>query len=156
MNYDRIIIELMDRVSRLEEEMNLLKSVSSVSDCSPIISSGRDKTKYMINGVKYGKSRLALAIVNEYLKRNPDCTASDLFSTFDKSLQGALGVIRPLTEVKEKYSQPAMRFFCKADEIIHTNDGDCVVCSQWSSANIQNLIIRADQLGITVLEIKKN
>ena len=161
MNYDRIILELMDRVAALEKEVAALRSASTPSTPSPTapvtdipLYNGRDKTKYMLNGVRYGKNRLALAIVSEYCKTAPsNITAEELMATFDKSLQGSLGVIRTLSDVQDSYEDHAKRFFCRPDEIIHTQTEDCVVCSQWGIANIGNIIARAKELGINITTI---
>ena len=160
MNYDRIILELMDRVAALEEEVATLKSQVATSDApsAPTVAeapnyNGRDKTKYMLNGVRYGKNRLALAIVTEYCKCVPNVTAATLMATFDKSLQGSLGVIRTLSDVKKSYDDYERRFFCQPGEIIHTQTEECVVCTQWGIANIGNIIARAKELGINVTAI---
>lgn len=151
MNYDRFILELLDRVSALEEEVALLKSQLSLPVAAPSqTSEGRDKTKYILNGIRYGKNRLALAIVTEYRNAHPEITAEELMSVFDKSLQGSLGVLRPLEDVKKSYLDYEKRFFCRLDEIIHTKTADCVVCTQWGVSNIGNIIARAKELGITI------
>ncbi len=160
MNYDRIILELMDRVAALEEEVAALKSQKVASDVLPTTHAtegrtytGRDKTKYMLNGIRYGKNRLALAIVSEYCKTVPNVTATTLMATFDRSLQGSLGVIRTLTDVKNSYEDYERRFFCQPGEVIHTQTEDCVVCTQWGIANIGNIIARAKELGINITTI---
>lgn len=158
MNYDRLILELMDRVSALEDEVATLKKQNTVFDKTPInnneikspIYNSRDKTKYILNGTRYGKNRLVLAIVTEYFKRNPDVSAETLISTFSKSLQGSLGVVRTLNDVKNNYFDYEKRFFCKPNEIIHTHTDDCVVCTQWGVSNINSIIARAKELGINV------
>lgn len=160
MNYDRLILELMDRVSVLEDEIALLKNQKMISEqpsktiqIDSSIYNGRDKTKYMLNGVRYGKNRLVLAVVKEYIKRNPNIPANNLIATFDSSLQGSLGVIRLLADVKMRYSDHEKRFFCRPDEIIHTQTDDCVVCTQWGVGNIGNFLARARELGINVTTI---
>lgn len=161
MNYDRIILELMDRVATLEDEVRALKAERASADIpsevypeveTPIYN-GRDKTKYILNGVRYGKNRLVLAIVTEYFRRNPSLTASELIAAFDRSLQGSLGVVRTLDDVATSYSDYEKRFFCQPDEIIHTSTGKCVVCTQWGVGNIGNVIARAKELGIGVTVI---
>ena len=161
MNYDRIILELMDRVAALEDEVRALKAERRSADIpaevypeveTPIYN-GRDKTKYILGGVRYGKNRLVLAIVTEYFRRNPSLTADELIATFDRSLQGSLGVIRTLDDITASYSDFEKRFFCQPDEIIYTSTGKCVVCTQWGVGNIGNIIARAKELGISVTVI---
>ena len=162
MNYDRLILELMDRVSQLEKEVTELKKQQTASPAaapaptaSPAPTSpttvriGRDTTKYMLDGVKHGKSRLVLAVVQKYLKEHPGITAAELLATFDRSLQGSMGVIRTLEEAK-RYNLHDRRFFCDDGEIITIDGVPYVVCSQWSNSNINNIIVRAKELGINV------
>lgn len=162
MNYDRVILELIDRISRLESEVSALKEeFSQFSNSSEYdeegnnisTSTARDTTKYILDGKRYGKNRLVLAVVRKYIESHPNISASQLMSAFDKSLQGSLGVIRSLNDVKNSYSDYERRFFCQPEEIIHTSTEDCVVCTQWGKFNIGNFIVRAKQLDITIDEI---
>ncbi|MDR1828664.1 MAG: hypothetical protein LBR29_10070 [Methylobacteriaceae bacterium] len=165
MNYDRIILELMDRVSRLEDEVAALKqSVGSGSRndaplydsyVADVMPSRRDTTKYLFDGKYYGKNRLVLAVVKKYAGMNPDITAEKLTGTFDKSIQGSLGVVQTWKEVKEKgYADPERRFFMSDDEVIETRTGRCVVCTQWASENIKRFIARALELGFDITPIR--
>lgn len=159
MNYDRVILELMDRVCQLEEEVASLKqqlATSTEPSLEPVVETpvrvGRDTTKYELDGVRYGKSRVALAIVKEYLKRHPEVTASAQLTAkgvFEKALQGSMAVIRPLAEAKT-YAGYEKRFFCSDDEMLSLDDGVFVVSSQWSANNVDRLINRAKELGIDV------
>lgn len=161
MNYDRLILELMERVSVLEDEVGELKK--KVSEQAPedetyssgsTDSAGRDTTKYILDGRKYGKNRLVLAVVKKYMESNPNTTADELLEIFDKSLQGSLGVVRILSEVKANYTDYKTRFFTLPDELIKTATEDCAVCSQWGIGNIGNILSRAKQLGIDITIVK--
>ncbi|MBE5936082.1 MAG: hypothetical protein E7262_09870 [Lachnospiraceae bacterium] len=166
MNYDRIILELLDRVSSLEEEVKELKrNQNKVKDYqndtnvnndfgSSRDSYGRDTTKFILDGKRYGKGKLVHAIVDKYVSLNPNITASQLMLTFDRSLQGSYGVVRTLDDVKVNCSDYSRRFFTSPEYIIHTSTEDCVVCSQWGTFNIGNILARADQLGIEIQIIK--
>ena len=161
MNYDRVILEMLGRISVLEEEIKLLKEKSETVEESNYFQSGnisasgntKDTTKYLFDGKKYGKNRLALAIVSKYISENSTITALHLMTTFDKSLQGSLGVVRTVKDAQISYADPERRFFMRPDEVIHTSTDDCVVCSQWGSFNIGNLVARARDLGFVIKEI---
>lgn len=173
MNYDRIILELLDRVSALEDEVKLLREAQerSVEQQSNVVSmegrdaeefqngssgqiyGGRDTTKYILDGKKYGKNRLVLAVVRKYLEDHPDVSAGKLMMIFNRSLQGSLGVVRTLQDVKSSYSDYERRFFCQPDELIHTTTETCVVCTQWGKHNIGNMIAMAKNLGIEITVI---
>lgn len=164
MNYDRIILELMDRVATLEDEVKALqkelvnKHEENISDNFCLSktkeTTSRDTTKFFLNGKKYGKNRLVLAIVQKYVQMHPDITAAQLMLIFDKSLQGSLGVVRTLEDVKTTCSDYQIRFFTSPDELITTKTDTCVVCTQWGVSNIGNILARAEQLGIEIQIIK--
>lgn len=162
MNYDRIILELMDRVSVLEDEVKKLKNERTVSDVvkpeletpTQSYSNGRDTTKYILDGKKYAKNRLVLAVVKKYMTMNPGISASELIGAFDKSLQGSLGVVRTLDDVERNCSDYKTRFFANPDELIQTRTQPCVVCTQWGIANIGNIVARAKQLGIEIQAVR--
>lgn len=167
MNYDRVILELLNRVSTLEEAVAQLKSAVADSadnspeqqhidsadeqdDISPTSLTGRDTTKYIFDGKRYGKNRLVLAVVQKYVSINPGISAEKLLTTFDKSIQGSLGVIRLAKEVQYSYSDYERRFFFQPNEIIRTSTDDCVVCTQWGKFNIGNFVARAEQLDMHI------
>ena len=157
MKYEHIILDLLDRVSKLEKEVETLKTSGTTaaapkahaSSAPATVRIGRDTTKYILDGVKYGKSRLVLAIVRKFYEEHPDISAEDFIATFDRSLQGSLGVIRRLDDVRS-YSLHERRFFCGDGEKFTIDGVDYVVCTQWSNANINNMIVRAKELGINV------
>ena len=166
MNYDRVILELLDRVAKLEDEVSRLKqNKSSVIelqsdenenkknylDYSP--SSKKDTTRYVFKGQVCGKNRLVLAVVHEYFKEHPNISSNELLLVFDRKLQGSLGVVRELEELKKTSSEYRRRFFIAPNEIIRTTTGDCVVCSQWGIGNIGDFIKRANSLGYDIQTI---
>lgn len=161
MNYDRIILEVLERISKLEDEIKELKEKKQVNVNSegygksePTAQTKKDKTKYILDGRIYVKNRLALAIVKKYVDMHPDVTADQLLGIFDKSLQGSFGAVQKFKDVKHNYKNLPRRFFTEDDEIIKTKTDLCVVCSQWGIYNIGNIIERARQLGIEVSAVK--
>ncbi len=173
MNYERFILELFERVAILEEKVSCLENAKTDGDqVSELKNSDknsvpkgflavfpkkagannlRDTTRYLFDGKKYGKNRLVLAVVKKYMAdNNDDLYSFELMSTFDRSLQGSLGVVRTLEDAIKSCKDPEMRFFCRPDEIIHALDEDCVVCTQWAASNITNLIKRAEELGMQI------
>ena len=165
MNNDKQMLEAPDRVSALEDHVAKLDKALLHGQQDDIGSEtnkktakpGRDTSKYRFNGEIYCKNRLVLAVVQKYAKESPNIAAGDLMSAFDKSLQGSLGVVRPLEGLKDKYADFERRFFTKPHEIIRTSTGDCVVCTQWGKSpkpNINAFLRRARQLKYEISEIK--
>ena len=93
MNYDRIILDLINRVSALEDNMRNLKT-RNANKSSETESTFRDTTKYILDGKRYGKNRLVLSIIRKYMTISSNVSAEELTQVFDKSLQGSLGVVR--------------------------------------------------------------
>ena len=177
MHYENIILEMLERIKILEKEVAKLKteilpyeipprlkiavapneehkqeredSLYKTEQHKPV---GRDKTKYLFEGNVYLKNRLVLAVVQAYVRDNPDITSLDLKAAFDKSLQGSIGVVEN-KEVAMRRNEYYVRFFTKPDEVIHVVDCEMYVCSQWGILNIPNFLKRASQLGYIIEEI---
>lgn len=162
MNYERTILTLLERVAILEEEVKLLnnripekeKNYNYVKSNNAKILNEKDKTKYILDGKKYGKGRLVLATIKKYMKKNPNTSAEELKKVFDKSLQGSLGVIQTLDEAKQNCPDYRKRFYTSGEEMIFTSTEKCVVCTQWGIVNIGAFLLRANQLGIDIETIK--
>ena len=169
MDYSQIILELMGRIQTLEKDVaELKKNISSVSSLhqsasittqnthqyqaySPqaIPTGKRDTTRYMFENNVYLKNRLVLAVVHAYVRDNPNITREELKTVFPKSLQGSIGVVE-FEEIAKLRSDYTVRFFSKYDEIIHLDDGDMYVCTQWGILNIPNFIKCATQLDYKI------
>ena len=170
MENTELILKLVNKIYELEEKIRLieteirdLKSVAQsettniknglqLQNLPPISKSQRDKTKYLYNGNIYLKNRLVLAVVTDYLKSHPSITREELKVTFNKSLQGTLGVVEfaEIAELKNDYN---VRFFCKPNETLNFDDGKMYVCSQWGIINIPRFLHYAKNLGFEIQEI---
>ena len=96
----------------------------------------RDHTKYNFNNEKYGKGRLVLAVVKQYVDDHPNTTFDELLEKFPKRRQGSLGVFEEISKIQDD-----TRYFCKDNEIITLNDDTKIaVCSEWAKSNIDNFI----------------
>lgn len=161
MEYNELLLEVLNRIVKLEKEVEELKnnrntnekvlSEKLIVDDKP---QQRDKTRYMFNGNVYLKNRLVLAVVKDYVLSNPEIMCKELKEVFDKSLQGSIGVIEYENIAKQR-GDYQVRFFAKEDEIIKLKDGNMLACSQWGILNIPNFIKRAEQLGYTIEQIIK-
>lgn len=181
MEYEKIILDLMQRVMELEKEVKELKKwkedfdkedddsdswCSACMDMPKINDSGfassryndlgaratKDKTKYMFKGVIYPKNRLVLAVVTDYVKNHPSITEEELKEVFNKSLQGSIGVVEDIETAKTR-SDYNVRFFAESDEVLNVADGKMIVCTQWGITNIGNFLFRARMLGYEIEEI---
>ena len=160
MEYKELILDMLNRIVKLEKEVELLKKEKTPSE---VISKEtfieerpvqRDKTRYMFNGNVYLKNKLVLAVIKDYVSKNQLITCNELKNFFDKSLQGSIGVVEYETIAKQRKDYQ-VRFFTKNDEVLQLIDGNMFVCSQWGVLNISNFIKRADQLGYKIEQISR-
>ena len=158
MEYQELILDMLNRIVKLEKEVELLKKEKTPSEKisketfieeSP---AQRDKTRYMFNGNVYLKNKLVLAVVKDYVSKNQIITCNELKTVFDKSLQGSIGVVE-YEHIAKQRKDYQVRFFAKEDEILQLIDGNMFACSQWGVLNISNFIKRAEQLGYKIEQI---
>ena len=161
MEYKELILDMMNRIVKLEKEIELLKARGEMPSDSvhnantpDVISQQRDKTKYLFGGNIYHKNKLVLAVVKKYIEQHPDLTCGELKAAFNKSLQGSIGVVEYETIAKRRKDY-AVRFFSDEEEILHLADGNMFVCTQWGIGNIPNFIKRAEQLGFEIQSIER-
>ena len=109
----------------------------------------------MFNGNIYLKNKLVLAVIQDYVIKNPQVKCNELKSIFDKSLQGSIGVVE-LENVAIQRKDYQVRFFAKEKEVLRLPDGNMLVCSQWGILNISNFIKRAEQLGYSIEQILRD
>ena len=109
----------------------------------------KDYTKYTIEGVAgdFGKSKLALAIIGNYVSKN-SVDFAILNAAFPDECQGGIqGVFRKKEDVKD-----FKRYYM--DKPISLIDGtEIVVTNQWGIDNIPGLIKRANALGYAVKSV---
>lgn len=159
MEYNELLLDVLNRIVKLEKEVEILKSKEKAGETVLPISiddkpQQRDKTRYMFNGNVYLKNRLVLAIIKEFVSQNPNITCGELKAAFNKSLQGSIGVVE-IENIAKRRSDYKVRFFAEEDEIIKLSDGNMLVCSQWGITNIPSFIKRAKQLGFQIESIDK-
>lgn len=109
----------------------------------------RDTTKYSFKNHQHGKGKLVLAVIKDYVHRNPRGTFENLLKTFPKDLQGSIGVFNELEAVQKKYeNKNHKRHFVK--DIISLKDCNIVVCTEWGVDNINNFIKQAKLNGCVI------
>lgn len=105
--------------------------------------SKRDHTKYRFNGELYGKSRLALAVVQAFMKKHPRAKLDDV--------RDQLGSVVADVRTAKSRSKKYQRYFLQPDSIIKTADGKkAAVTNQWSLENIKTFLKHIADLGFKV------
>lgn len=117
----------------------------------------RDFTKYQFNGQVYGKGRLVLAVLQDYVSREKP-SLKQLMEVFPTEVQGRKGIFCTENEYSEKLKisdDVTKRFFNKEDEKLAVEGQKILVSTQWGEGNISQFIERSNNLGIHI-EITKN
>lgn len=122
----------------------------------------KDYTKYAFKGQTYGKGRLVLAVIQDYIENNPEVNFSSLKKAFPDSLQSpSKGSNRMGVFQKHEYAENInssygyKRYYSEQSELRQLADNNLIaVCSQWGIGNIGRFIKRAYELGYIIEEIK--
>lgn len=144
-------IETTDSVS--EEPINEVNDDSEDED-EDSASSGKDRTKYSINGEgRFGKNILATELVRKYVETHPDATAFDVVKAF-RSLGN---LVSHFVELQEDFNQrkdesPRVKTVsCKNENIYVSTNG-------WGGKDkMRELIdgVHSKDWGLTVTEIPR-
>jgi hypothetical protein len=108
----------------------------------------RDYTKFLFNGKAYGKGKLVLAVIQDYVQNHPNITYSQLKSVFPDKLQGT----ETFTTEKEAIIKKSVRNFIKPSELISLQDETISVSSQWGE-NFQKFLQHCKQMGIEINQV---
>ena len=119
------------------------------------ISPEKDFTKFSFNNFSYGKGRLVLAVVKEYVTNNPDVSFDELLTVFPAHLQGSQGVLSKHELALSIYDRTGYkRHFLKSEDLIELSGGTVAVSREWGKGNIDNFIRKAQSFGFTISPIK--
>ncbi|SHI16351.1 hypothetical protein [Desulfofustis glycolicus] len=111
----------------------------------------RDFSKFDFKGNAYGKGRLVLAIVKDYVQNHPGLNFGDLSEIFPKHLQGSHGVFNKESIANDIYQRTGhKRYYIKPEELIQLSDERIAVCSQWGKTNIYKLLRHVESLGYEI------
>lgn len=106
----------------------------------------KDYTKYIFNGQKYGKNRLVLAVIKDFVEKNPKLTYIQLKEKFPDILQGRETFT---TEIKAK-QKSIRRNFLQPNELITMADETIAISTQWGIANIKSFIKHCGKMNIEI------
>lgn len=108
----------------------------------------RDFTKYLFNGKKFGKSKLVLAVISDFVEKNQSIKLSQLKEKFPAHLQGS-EVFTTFEEANSKANNNNKRNFIKPDELITLGDDSTIAIStQWGINNINRFIDHCKSMDI--------
>ena len=161
-------------IEKVLSELNISISEKSAVISTPVIADTfaskakgkKDDTQYNFKGNEYGKGKLVLAVISDYVRSHPETAREKLKTIFPKKLQGSLEVVEDkeaaLTDYQSKLAQweqngkkknkPKFRFF---KEELQLSNGEMYVTTEWGSGNIDRFIYAAKKLGYKITEASK-
>jgi len=136
-----------DRIFEMRKAFeNKFKDDNIIIENQPKTSKSRDYSLYIFNDEIYNKRQLVLAVINKYIRDNPNITLEELQNIFVKNINGQYNVVDSFDNAKKKY--PERYFF---DDAINL-DQEIVVCNQWGKDNIPQFIQKANELGYDIIK----
>lgn len=142
-NQKLILAALYAISSDPEQEEDTRKNVQ---DALTSLSTGKDYTKYIFNGQKYGKNRLVLAVLKDFKDKNPGITYKEIQLEFPNTLQGTETLT---TEALAKQKRDR-RNFIKKNELIRLSDETIAISTEWGLGNINRFIDHCKEKGIDI------
>lgn len=112
--------------------------------------SSKDLSQYTFNSKSYGKGRLVLAVVKDYVDKNPKITLEKLKEIFPDKLQGSSGVFATKADALPANNGGYMRYFNKDEELVLLDDEVIAVSNQWGVRNIDKFLSAARNLGFKI------
>jgi len=110
----------------------------------------RDAVQYIFNGRTYGKGRLVLAVVEEYIKNHNNITLEGLHRLFPKEIQGSYFVVDSLEKAIEIVNRTHRKRHFIDNPIKLSNGEEVAVTIEWGKSNIEKFTTKAQNLGYTI------
>lgn len=111
----------------------------------------RDTTKYKFEGKVYGKGRLVLAVVKQYVDKYPSATFADLKAAFPKECQGRSGVFATAEEANIVFTTTGRkRHFLEPENLLRLSDSTIAISNQWGIGNIEEFTRKARSNGAII------
>jgi len=112
----------------------------------------KDTSKFQFNNTSFGKGRLVLAVIKQFVESNPETTYAEMERQFPKKCQGT-SVFLTVDEANHIFTETGhRRHFLKSEELIELSDATIAISNQWGIGNIYKFIDNAKDLGFDISE----
>lgn len=132
-------------LSALADDPDILENEKNAFSKAYKTISNRDNTQYLFNGKTFGKGPLVLAVIKDYVRKNPDISYAGVDKAFDKAWNKKTCIIHT-KDIKDK-----TRYF---PETISIEGEDVSVSNQWKIDNISPFIAAAEKLGYRITALQ--
>ena len=153
-NYINDILNNIDIVYKTKNNQSPIPvtSIRTMNDTEE--SRTYDNTRYRFLNNEYGKNRLVLAVINDYIQNHDGCTFESLQTSFPKKLQGSYGVFDTFENASGIYNRTNHKRHFLNNRITLRNGQQIVVCTEWGIGNINQFINKAREIGYNIEEIR--
>ena len=134
------------------DESIFARAINVVEQSDKAVKGKRDTSKYTFNGKAHAKGRLVLAVVKDYVSKNPDTTFNELKKAFPNEWQaggaksGNRAVFVRLSDAEKLFEDKGhRRHFFKEGETIQLSDEVIAVSNQWGIGNIGDFVDGSNQ-----------
>ena len=120
------------------------RTINAVEKSNETVKGKRDTTKFKFQGKQYGKGRLVLAVLKNYVEQNKDITFEQLKEAFPNEWLGRSrnsSVFAKLSDAESIFAEKGKaKHFIKPTEVIQLSDEKIAVSRRWSIKNIMSLV----------------
>lgn len=140
-----------DTIIPLKETEDYLISIKEKEDIQQVFKDStenqKDYTQYLFKNKQYKKGRLVLAVIEDYINKNPGISLKQLQNIFPKELQSSYEIVLNLEAAVAINNKGYKRYYNQPNEMIQLkNDEYILVCNQWGIRNINNFITKANDV----------
>jgi hypothetical protein len=146
---DSVLSEIKIEIREKNSFVHYVETFSKEINDTNTTDSAKDYSNYSYNGQTYGKNRLVLAVITDFVKKNPTLTYSQLKEKFPDKLQGS----ETLTTEKNAKQKKSRRNFIKPNEVIVLTDEVIAVSTEWGIFNITRFISHCLEMNIEIRKI---
>ena len=131
------------------DESIFARAISVVEQSDKAVKGKKDTTKYTFNGKAFGKGRLVLAVVKDYVSKNPNTTFEELKKAFPDEWQAGgskspnrevFGRLSDAEKIVAEHPKNRASHFIKEGEPIQLSDEVIAVNNGWGIGNIGDFV----------------
>ena len=131
------------------DESIFARAISVVEQSDKAVKGKKDFSKYTFNGKAFGKGRLVLAVVKDYVSKNPNTTFDELKKAFPDEWQAGgskspnrevFGRLSDAEKIVAEHPKNRASHFIKEGEPIQLSDEVIAVNNGWGIGNIGDFV----------------
>ena len=125
-----------------------------VEETEPVVTEklkkGRNNDKYQFNGNAYGKGKLVLEVVRQFVNGHPKVNFKNLKEVFPDTLLNRFGIFQEESAARNLSGTRDRYFFQDEHQIKLSDKKVIVVCNQFTSDNIIPFLAAAKKAGFKI------